>query len=39
MKMQNEMKTPRAGIVLSLNVAPGDTVTSGEVLATVGDAE
>ena len=39
MKMQNEMKTPRAGIVLSLNVGPGDTVTSGEVLATVGDAE
>jgi biotin carboxyl carrier protein len=38
MKMQNEMKTPRAGVVLSLNVAPGDTVTSGEVLATVGDA-
>lgn len=39
MKMQNEMKTPRAGVVLSLNVAPGDTVTSGEVLATVGDKE
>jgi len=39
MKMQNEMKTPRAGIVLSLNVTPGDTVTAGEVLATVGDRE
>jgi septal ring factor EnvC (AmiA/AmiB activator) len=26
-------------VVLSLNVAPGDTVTSGEVLATVGDKE
>jgi len=39
MKMQNEMKTPRAGIVLSLNVAPGDTVSSGEILATVGDAK
>ena len=38
MKMQNEMKTPRAGIVLSLNVAPGDIVNAGEVLATVGDA-
>ena len=39
MKMQNEMKTPRSGTVLSLNVAPGDTVNAGEVLATVGDAK
>ena len=39
MKMQNEIKTPRAGIVLSLNVVPGETVNAGEVLATVGDAE
>jgi biotin carboxyl carrier protein len=39
MKMQNEMKTPRAGTVISLNVSPGDTVNAGEVLATVGDAE
>ena len=39
MKMQNEMKTPRAGTVLSLNVSPGDTVNAGEVLATVGDVK
>ena len=38
MKMQNEMKSPRAGVVVSVNVAPGDTVNAGEVLATVGDA-
>jgi biotin carboxyl carrier protein len=39
MKMQNEIKTPRSGSVLSLNVKPGDTVNAGEVLATVGDRE
>ena len=39
MKMQNEMKSPRAGVVVSVNVAPGDTVNAGEVLATVGDVE
>jgi len=38
MKMQNEMKSPRSGLVVSVNVAAGDTVNSGEVLATVGDA-
>lgn len=37
MKMQNEMKTPRAGVVVSVNVAPGDTVNAGDVLATVGE--
>jgi biotin carboxyl carrier protein len=37
MKMQNEMKSPRAGVVVSVNVAPGDTVNAGEVLATVGE--
>lgn len=36
MKMQNEMKSPRAGKVLSLSAAPGSTVTAGEVLATIG---
>ena len=34
MKMQNEMKAPRAGIV-SLNVKPGDTVNAGDVLAVL----
>ena len=37
MKMQNEMKSPRAGVVISVNVKPGDTVNAGEVLATVGE--
>ncbi|HEY6803355.1 MAG TPA: biotin/lipoyl-containing protein [Pyrinomonadaceae bacterium] len=37
MKMQNEMKSPRAGVVASINVTPGDTVNAGEVLATIGD--
>jgi biotin carboxyl carrier protein len=33
MKMQNEMKSPRAGVVVSVNVKPGDTVNAGDVLA------
>jgi biotin carboxyl carrier protein len=36
MKMQNEMKAPRAGMVVSVNVKPGDTVTAGDVLAVLG---
>ena len=39
MKMQNEMKSPRAGVVVAVNVTPGDTVNAGEVLATIGEAE
>lgn len=39
MKMQNEMKSPREGIVVSVNVATGDTVNAGEVLATIGESE
>ena len=35
MKMQNEMKSPRAGIVVSINVKAGDTVNAGDVLAVV----
>lgn len=35
MKMQNEMKSPRAGVVVSIKVKPGDTVNAGQVLATV----
>ena len=38
MKMQNEMKSPRDGVVISVNVQPGDTVNAGGVLATVGDS-
>jgi len=35
MKMQNEMKTPKAGTVTSLTAEPGATVNAGEVLAVV----
>jgi biotin carboxyl carrier protein len=35
MKMQNEMKSPRGGVVVSINVKPGDTVNAGDVLAVV----
>jgi biotin carboxyl carrier protein len=36
MKMQNEIKTPRAGTILSLAAQPGSTVSAGDVLATIG---
>jgi biotin carboxyl carrier protein len=35
MKMQNEMKSPKAGIVTSINVSTGATVNAGDVLAVV----
>lgn len=35
MKMQNEMKAPKAGVVVSLNAAPGATVNAGDVLAEI----
>jgi biotin carboxyl carrier protein len=35
MKMQNEMKSPRTGVVVSVNVKPGDTVNAGDVLAVL----
>jgi biotin carboxyl carrier protein len=35
MKMQNEMKSPKAGKVVALNVAPGATVNGGDVLAVI----
>jgi biotin carboxyl carrier protein len=35
MKMQNEMKSPRAGVLVSINVKPGDTVNAGDVLAVL----
>lgn len=35
MKMQNEMKSPRAGVVVSINVKPGETVNAGDVLAVI----
>jgi len=35
MKMQNEMKSPKSGILVTLNVEAGATVNAGEVLAVV----
>jgi acetyl/propionyl-CoA carboxylase alpha subunit len=35
MKMQNEMKSPKAGTVVALNVDAGATVNAGDVLAVV----
>jgi biotin carboxyl carrier protein len=35
MKMQNEMKSPKAGVVISLTAAPGATVNAGDVLAEI----
>lgn len=35
MKMQNEMKSPKAGTVVTLNAASGVTVNAGDVLAVI----
>ncbi len=35
MKMQNEMKAPKAGVVVSINVEPGAAVNAGDVLAVI----
>ncbi|MGH9947417.1 MAG: biotin/lipoyl-containing protein [Pyrinomonadaceae bacterium] len=35
MKMQNELKSPKDGTVKEIRFAEGDTVTAGEVLATI----
>jgi biotin carboxyl carrier protein len=35
MKMQNEMKSPKAGTVVTLNVETGATVNGGDVLAVI----
>jgi len=35
MKMQNEMKAPKAGTVVTLNVEPGATVNGGDVLVVI----
>jgi biotin carboxyl carrier protein len=35
MKMQNEMKSPKAGIIASINVTVGSTVNGGDLLAVV----
>jgi biotin carboxyl carrier protein len=35
MKMQNELKSPKNGVVKEIRIAEGDTVGAGDVLATV----
>jgi biotin carboxyl carrier protein len=35
MKMQNELKSPKAGVVKDIRVAEGATVASGDILATI----
>jgi biotin carboxyl carrier protein len=35
MKMQNEMKASRDGVVVKVSVSAGDTVGAGEVLVTL----
>ncbi|MGI9069324.1 MAG: biotin/lipoyl-containing protein [Pyrinomonadaceae bacterium] len=35
MKMQNEMKSPKAGVVVSINAEAGATVNAGDVLAVI----
>jgi biotin carboxyl carrier protein len=35
MKMQNELKSPKAGKVVSIHAEPGATVNAGDVLAVV----
>jgi biotin carboxyl carrier protein len=35
MKMQNELKTPKSGTVISIRAEPGATVNAGDVVAVV----
>ncbi len=37
MKMENDLTTPRAGVVKSIRVGKGQTVNQGETLAIIGD--
>jgi biotin carboxyl carrier protein len=36
MKMENEIRAPRPGVVQAIKVAPGQTVKLGEVMVEVG---
>lgn len=38
MKMENDLATPRAGIIKSLRVTKGQAVNQGDLLAVIGDA-
>jgi biotin carboxyl carrier protein len=35
MKMQNELKSPKAGVVQAIRVSPGDSVAAGQVLVVI----
>ena len=35
MKMQNELKAPKSGVVKAINVSAGDTVSGGDILAVI----
>jgi biotin carboxyl carrier protein len=37
MKMENELRSPRDGVVIRVQVKPGDGVEKGQVLAVIGD--
>jgi biotin carboxyl carrier protein len=39
MKMENEIKAPRAGVVKSVNCEPGLTVEQGRVLVVIASVE
>ncbi|MGH2488109.1 MAG: acetyl-CoA carboxylase biotin carboxyl carrier protein subunit [Candidatus Limnocylindria bacterium] len=39
MKMQNEIRAPRAGRVASVDVAPGQAIAAGAVLVRLEDPE
>jgi biotin carboxyl carrier protein len=38
MKMQNELRSPRDGIVVQLAVGPGQTIELGDLLAVIAEA-
>ena len=35
MKMQNEMKSPKDGVVSKIKIAEGDTVSAGDILVVI----
>ena len=39
MKMEHTLTAPKAGIVAAIAAAPGDQVSEGAPLITIGDAE
>lgn len=39
MKMENELRSPRAGVVRQVNAVPGQTVAQGDLLVRIDEAE